>query len=367
MREMTPRERFQAVMNFQPFDRLPMVEWASWWNKTIDRWHGEGLPEELTDGCDICRHFGLDVYMQDWFRPRHWEMPQPESHGAGVLSDEDDYNRLHDYMVPWPLPGWDDIRARWERRAEQQDRGEVALWFSLDGFFWHPRTLFGIEKHLYAFYDHPGLMHRMNDELADWMVKVIDGLCEVCTPDFMTFAEDMSYNHGPMLSKELFDEFMKPYYERVVPCLKKHGITVIVDSDGDITEAADWFEDAGVDGVLPLERQAGVDVAALRDAHPEMRFIGCFDKMTMNRGEEAMRSEFERLLPTAAGGGLIVSCDHQTPPGVSYEDYKLYLRLFGEYAVQAGRMSRGEGLSQWRVNASLARTSASRPDNANGT
>jgi uroporphyrinogen-III decarboxylase len=169
---------------------------------------------------------------------------------------------------------------------------------------------------------------------------VIDELVTICTPDFTTFAEDMSYNHGPMLSKDLFDEFMLPYYRRVVPRLREHGILPLVDSDGDITEAAPWFEEAGIAGILPLERQAGVDVAALRRRHPKMRFIGCFDKMTMNKGEAAMRAEFERLLPTAAHGGLVVSCDHQTPPEVSYRDYHLYLRLFREYAEEAGRLSR---------------------------
>jgi hypothetical protein len=53
-----------------------------------------------------------------------------------------------------------------------------------------------------------------------------------------------------------------------------------------------------------------------------------------------MRAEFERLLPAAARGGLIISCDHQTPPGVSYRDYQLYIRLFREYAEEAGRRSR---------------------------
>jgi hypothetical protein len=50
---MTPRERFQAVMGFRPFDRLPVVEWAGWWTQTIDRWHGEGLPAAMTHG-DPC-------------------------------------------------------------------------------------------------------------------------------------------------------------------------------------------------------------------------------------------------------------------------------------------------------------------------
>ena len=40
---MTNRERFLATMSFQPVDRLPMLEWATWWDKTVDRWKGEGL------------------------------------------------------------------------------------------------------------------------------------------------------------------------------------------------------------------------------------------------------------------------------------------------------------------------------------
>ena len=70
-----------------------------------------------------------------------------------------------------------------------------------------------------------------------------------------------------------------------------------------------------------------------------MTFIGHFDKMTMTHGEAAMRAEFERLLPTAARGRFLISCDHQTPPGVSYDEYLVYLKLFREYAARAGRMS----------------------------
>ena len=173
------------------------------------------------------------------------------------------------------------------------------------------------------------------------MLSVIDDLCSVCTPDFVTIAEDMSYNHGPMLSKSCFDEFLKPYYLQITPALHKHGVLVIVDSDGDISQAAPWFEEVGVDGILPLERQAGADIVTLRRDHPSMRFVGHYDKMVMNKGEAAMRAEFERLLPTAARGGFLISCDHQTPPGVSYQEYLLYLKLFAEYAAVAGQRSQG--------------------------
>lgn len=333
---MNTRERFLSVMNFRPFDRLPLLEIAVWWDKTIERWYSEGLPKSLTDRYAICRHFGLDIYKQDRFDVCQSDCPQPRSHGNGIIETESDYDAVRKYLYPsQPVDC-----ARWEQWAREQQQGDIVIRFSIDGFFWFPRRLLGIERHLYAFYDQPELMHRINADLAEWILLVIDRVCTICTPDFMNFAEDMSYNHGPMLSKALFDEFLAPYYKKVIPHLKERKLIPIIDSDGDVTELAHWLEEVGIEGILPLERQAGVDIARLRKEHPGMKFIGHFDKMTMNKGDAVMRAEFERLLPTAAQGGFLISCDHQTPPGVSYSDYQLYISLFNEYAQEAGRMSR---------------------------
>jgi len=294
-----------------------------------------GLTYE-TGRYDICRHFGLDLYLQDHIRVHGPGFPEAASEGAGVLWSEKEYEAVLEHIYPWPTVN----RELWLRWAEQQKAGDAVLWFTMEGFFWFPRTLLGVQEHLFAFYDQPELIHRINNDLTEWMLKVIDEICFICAPDFMTFAEDMSYNNGPMLSKDLFDEFLRPCYDRVVPVLKNRGILPCVDSDGEVKELANWLEEAGIEGIIPLERQAGVDIAGLRKDHPRMRFIGHFDKMTMTLGEGAMRAEFERLLPTASKGGFIISCDHQTPPGVSYSDYQLYLALFREYAEKAGQISR---------------------------
>ena len=47
------------------------------------------------------------------------------------------------------------------------------------------------------------------------------------------------------------------------------------------------------------------------------------------------RREFERLLPTMRTGRYIASVDHQTPPDVSMENYRVYRALLEEYAVRA--------------------------------
>ena len=84
---------------------------------------------------------------------------------------------------------------------------------------------------------------------------------------------------------------------------------------------------AGIEGILPLERQAGVDLERLRQRYPRFLFLGHYDKMVMPKGEQAMREEFERLLPVMRQGGFLPSVDHQTPPGVSLENYRIYLKL----------------------------------------
>lgn len=324
MASETVRSRFHKVMAGEmPADRLPVIEWATWWDLTVKRWQSEGLPAEL-DKEGIKRYFGLDVDYQLWFPRGQWD--------GGVIRDEAEYEAALDQLYPDPIP-YD--RELWRRRAEEHAAGEVLLWLSIDGFFWWPRALMGIEPHLLAFYDRPALMHRMNQDQVEYIYRCLDDFCGICIPDFITIAEDMSYNHGPMISKELFDEFMAPYYHQVIPRLKDLGITPIIDSDGQIELLIPWFEKVGLEGILPLERMAGVDVNRIRANHPEWKMVGGFDKTVMHLGEKRMREEFERLMPAMRSGRFIPSVDHQTPPAVSTEDYRLYLSLLREYAAQA--------------------------------
>ena len=322
-------ERFRAVMNFQPVDRLPRWEWAMWWDQTIDRWHGEGLPRELAFHrvFDIARHFGLDPYQQFWFSTTDATIEATQHHVEGMVSGMDDYLRLRPELFPDHGAAIGSMRS-W---ADLQRRGEAVVWATLEGFFWFPRTLMGFEKMMYAYVDEPELIHRINRDLLDFNLGLLDRMFEVCVPTFMTIAEDMSYNNGPMISHRTFNEFVAPYYRELVPRLEERGIPLIMDTDGDVTLLVPWLREVGVKGVLPLERQAGVDGMAMRRQFPDLLMVGHFDKMTMPHGEAAMRAEFERLVPLIRTGGFIPSVDHQTPPGVSLENYLVYLRLLEEF------------------------------------
>ena len=324
-------------MDFQPVDRLPVVEWAPYWDRTLKRWRGEGLPAEPEDRREVPGLFGLDYWRSLWPRGIGPTAPAPAFHGAGILRDEPGYEAMRPHLYPEPPFDVEEVRA-W---AEPHARGEMLVWLSLEGFFWFPRRLLGIERHLFAFHDQPELIHRINQDILDYNLGVIDAFCEILTPEFLVLAEDMAYNHGPMLSEACFDEFMAPYYRKLVPALKERGILACVDSDGDVTQLVPWLVEVGVEGLLPWERQAGNDVAQIRRDFPRFRMVGGFDKMVMRHGEAAMRREFERILPVMRQGGFAPGVDHQTPPEVSLETYRVYVSLLWEYCEAAARPEGG--------------------------
>ena len=328
---MNQRERFLNVMNFRSVDRLPMIEWAGWWDKTILRFISEGVPDMPIREDIKHEYFGLDRLKQYWIKPRGRGYYQLSDEIKKVTDDES-YERLKPYL-------YDKYRAQVavedaKQYKKMHDDGDLVMWITVDGFFYFPRTLFGIEEHLFAFYDKPELMHRMNQDQADFINYIIDEVSETIQPDFMTFAEDMSYNLGPMLSEEMFDEFLLPYYRQTVPRVEEAGIIPIVDTDGQLEGMIPWLKRAGIKGALPLERKAGVDINRVRKNYPDFLIIGAYDKMVMSVSEQAMREEFERLLPVMRSGGYIPSVDHQTPPEVSLDNYRTYLKLLEEYCVK---------------------------------
>lgn len=328
---MTVTKRVNDFFNGEKIDRLPAMEWAPWWDLTLDRWKSEGLDCD-GDYMDIAKGFGIDPSIQLYISNHHGDCPSFRE--GGFITNEQEYEKIKPYIFQkrFVYDMAEQLKSIATRR--EQDKNFIC-WLTVEGFFWYPRVLFGIEEHLYSFYDHPELYHKICEDMVEYYKFALDEVTRYIKPDFMTFAEDMSYNLGSMISKDLFDEFLKPYYDELIPYIHAKNIKLIIDSDGDITQLIPWLTACNVDGFLPLERQAGVDICKLTEDFPDLYFIGGFDKMVMKFGEDAMRKEFERILPAMKKGRYLASVDHQTPPDVSVENYRIYCRLLKEYCGKA--------------------------------
>lgn len=391
---MTVRERENATLNFQKPDRGSVEETFYPWNLTKERFRQEGVPGEL---CDGARDITNDLVGN---KSNQTEKYFPEAWGAGVMAYEqylgfDPVRRIHfvlpfrrfeekvleetpDHVIKQDVFGRQNIRkagsdlellykptistpeewAALKAHADEElkkyyteeameaayghlkaghDRGDYSLRLNIEGFFWTPRELLGDEAHMYAFYDEPEMLHDMGDYIFEIYSHQLLYVVKMLQPDVVYIMEDLSGKNGPMLSGDFFDEFVGSYYKRLIPMLKEAGVgNVFVDTDGCFDLIIPNFIEAGVDGFLPMDVNAGMDIVAVRKRFPQLKFIGGFNKLMVEQGPEAIDAEFERILPVVRGGGYIVGNDHQLPPSASLENYRYYIKRLKEVMAQAG-------------------------------
>ena len=218
-----------------------------------------------------------------------------------------------------------------------QVRGEYSVRLHIEGFYWTPRELMGTQGLSYAFYDAPDLVHRVNRFALDAFEEHLSKVLDVLPADVLYVQEDISGTNGPLISPRMFDEFVAPYYRELVPMVRSRGVRhVMVDTDGDFRRLIPNFLSVGVDGFLPMDVNAGMDIVAVRREYPRLLFIGGFNKLCIADGPEPIDREFERLLPVIRQGGYIPGADHQVPPSTSLENYRYYIGRLGQVMTEAG-------------------------------
>jgi len=257
------------------------------------------------------------------------------------IENENDFNKLINYSRTVEAKYFtdSDFREVYSPYREGHEKGDYSVRVNIMGFFFASRELFGVENHLYAFYDKPELLHRMNEYLLEFYAAYLTKLLAILPADVLYLSEDLSGKNGPMISPAFCEEFLCRYYKRFFPLLRNMGVKyVFVDTDGDFTDLIPLFISAGVDGFLPMDVQAGMDIVQVRRDFPKLRFIGGYNKLALVKGKCAIDEEFARILPVAKQGGYIIGCDHQPPPETPFENYRYYIKKLTDLSKSARRI-----------------------------
>ena len=202
---------------------------------------------------------------------------------------------------------------------------------NLIGGYMYLRSLIGPEETLYAFHDMPDLVRDCMEtwfELAD---PIIAKHQEHVTIDEIYFAEDICYNHGPLISPDMMREFLLPYYKQLIDNLKARQIDQTrhlhcqIDTDGYANPTIPVYQEIGMDAMSPFEVASGCDVVAIGREHPGLAIFGGIDKRVLARGRDAIDAFLERVIPPMRErGGYIPTSDHGVPEEVPYADYLYY-------------------------------------------
>lgn len=375
--DLTHRERFANVMEYRPVDRVPNWE-VGVWPQTIERWAREGLDVGSLQwdwfvgdphwGHDPREYVDLNLRMIPTFEHRMLEETEEHEvfqdafgivHKALKAGTVGGGRMCMDQYLRHPVESMDDwveVKKRFDPASEGRHRPDwrehIERWRARDhvlipgrncstlGFYWCARELMGTENLSMAWYLQPDLMRDMMEHFADFMIEVLRPLLsEGIEFEYIFINEDMAMKTGPLLSPELYIEYIQPNMRRVVEFAKSHGVKYcVVDSDGNTEPLLKPLLDAGVDGIWPMERASeDQDPIELRRKYGrDLRLWGGVDKRELTKGRAAIDAHLRTLIPLIEEGGFIPTVDHTVPPDVSYEHFAYYNER--KQDLLAGRM-----------------------------
>lgn len=371
---MNELERFKAVVNFEEPDYYPTFAFlcapgmsGMLMQHTYEKLLREGLPEDvggvLFAGIDTWQEYwgttspaGISIFPSD--KGMGWVKSTRRKEGGflvteyetgavtrSVLSDTMVYSMPHfvSYHVRdreswefykektrpgklWPM---DKIREECRKYANR----DKPLSISLNGTWGQLRDLMGPEKACTILYDDPELAHDIIDYYSYINEHYLFPIIEEIKPEIIMSGEDISYNHGMLISPAKFREFCAPSYKKAGELAKACDVDMFaVDSDGNIMELVPLLEECGVNAIFPCEVKANNDLFKIREEHPKFIVMGGLEKEVVNDGNEDMIEDeiMSKVPQLLKSGGYFPNLDHVLQPDANYRSICKFMTLLHE-------------------------------------
>lgn len=349
------RQRVLRTVLFQDVDELPFRHAYGLMPGVLQQWHSQGLPTSVHTEKDIYEHFGFPT--RSCALPLN-VTPDPPFE-TKVIEQTDEYRISTDHFgrttkviyetstlpltIEFPVTdahSWREYKKRLgptsqsvgddlEAVVQQNIASGHINSFGMMGFYWFPRDLMGDEQLCLAYYEQPELIHDILDTWCGLIEKVLTAALKRVRLDQVHFGEDMAYRNASMVSKGTFDEFIKPYYQRIHKIVQRYDVPIFsVDSDGCIDQLSQWFTELGVNLIGPNEVQAGNDIVAYRKKFgKKLAYDGGLDKLAFLEGRDAVDRMLHETIPfmKQTGGGWIVCLDHRVVSGTRLTDFQYYV------------------------------------------
>ena len=339
---MTSRERIIRTYKRQETDKMPMVDSA--WRGTINRWHKEGLPEnvfwedyfgfdkKVNVGVDNSPRFEQKVLEEtDRYKIVTTAWGQTQKHFKELDStpevldcyycDSNRWQEAKERMLKYAddrIP-WDYLKANYPKWKKEGRFIEITAWFGFDVTHSH---MVGTEEVLVGMLDEPEWIEDMFDTYLTTSLnlhqKILDAGYEI---DGLMWYDDMGYKGTPFFSPSLYKELLFPYHKKVVDWAKERGMVTKLHSCGYIEPLLPEIVKTGVDMLNPIEIKAGMDVKRIKEAYGDrLSFHGGINAQLWEDWDK-VKAEMERVIPILKeGGGYMFASDHSIPSSVSFEN-----------------------------------------------
>lgn len=138
--------------------------------------------------------------------------------------------------------------------CEKKKDGRYLLgrwWYCLFERLW---SLRGMENALTDFYLYPDEVHRLFGKLTDFYMRCMERAKEAWDVDGFFTSDDIGTQTGPFFSIEIFREFFKPYYKKLIDKAHELGTHFWLHSCGNIQMFLPEFIEIGLDVIHPIQK-----------------------------------------------------------------------------------------------------------------
>ncbi|MDR0730318.1 MAG: hypothetical protein LBF63_01530 [Treponema sp.] len=347
--KLNNRGRIIRTVLGQDVDRLPLTLWGPW-GETIERWRREGYPESA----DFSAYFGLDagfskIAVNLGYYPAFERKVLEDRGGTKLIQDQSgsileimaDHSTIPKIVSP-AVSGresWEKLKERlnprspgrypdWQAEQERFAGSGAAVQIGAYpyGLFGTLRDMMGVEELLVGFYDEPELVHDIMDYLTDFWLAIYEETARHVQIDHIHIWEDMSGRQGPLISPDMFREFMMANYKKIIAFAKDRNIPIVsVDTDGNMDLMMPLLSEAGINLVMPFEVQAGCDVVAIKKQYPHICLFGGIDKRALTKDRKTIDAELDRVDSLFYRSGYMPGLDHLIHPEISFDNFKYFV------------------------------------------
>ena len=228
-------------------------------------------------------------------------------------------------------------------RNLQQDKANYCVFGKTGGPYLRTNYVRGEEQFLMDIAGDPLLARVLVDKMADHLIDIArEQIRRWSLYDTGVWIyDDIAYNSGPMFSPKSFEKVFLPAFRRMIKEYKAAGAKyVLLHSDGNIMPILEMLVDAGIDGLNPLEKRAGMDAAAIRNRYPHLILTGgmCNTETLIHGPAERIEREAKELIDLGRDGGFVIGT-HSISPEIPLDHFEVYHRVcstYGNYDTETG-------------------------------
>jgi len=195
-------------------------------------------------------------------------------------------------------------------------RGKAILSGSWGHFFHILAGYFGMENYFIKMHTDPDVVLAVTEHVANFFLQVNERWFDIIGDrmDALFFGNDFGSQLDLLISPQMFDKFVMPYFRRFTQQAKNRGYKVVLHSCGAIDKVIPRLIDAGVDALHPIQAKArGMDAESLaKKYNGKIVFIGGVDTQELLpfKSPLEVREEVKRI-KDLFGPNFIVSPSHE--------------------------------------------------------